>query len=301
MGTAMPGDMGQVRLERGAVRALDFSKMESSAGDGPSGGAMGTMGGGRSVAHAGGGRVDPQNYDPFAAAFKHHAESEAAAAAEEVLQPIHSVGAVHRAYKQREKSEELAARKRHAAKVVKIANKVNNASSTGLSGQAGPQGRAGREREREGREGREGRVHGGTVRMVEGLGYGASTVSSLGHDESVMILGGSLDQDEDREMPQPQEDLTVLIDELDYSTYSCDELAKNEILARVRRCLTSGTTVLLRTVRGGDALDGKMLLKTLSNHHASYTDTAYIVPPIYISRTADGDSMEMELKPKKLI
>ena len=218
------------------------------------------------------------------------AAAEGEAAAEEVLQPIHSVGAVHRSYKQREKIEELAARKRHAAKVVKIVNKVNNASSTGLSGQAGPQGRAGREN-----RGR----HGGTVRMVEGLGYGASTVSSLGHDESVMILGGSLDQDEDREMP-PQEDPAVLIDELDYSKYSCDKLIQNEVLARVRRCLTSGTTVLLRTVRGGDALDGKMLLKTLSNHHASYTDNAYIVPAITISRTADGDSMEMELKPKKL-
>ena len=269
----------------GAVRALDFSKLEPTWA-GPSSDALGTMEGRRAAAPAGGGRVDPQNYDPFAAAFKHHAEAETSA--EEVPLPIHSVGAVHRAYKQRGKTEELAVQKRHAAKVVKITNKVNTVSSSGLSGQAGPRVRCG---------GRGGRGQPGRVRMVEGLGYGASTVSSLGNDESAMILGGSLDQDEDGETPQ--EEPIVVIDKLDYSHYSCDELVKNELLARVRKCLTSGAQVLLRTVPGGDALDGKMLLKTLSNHHASYTDNAYIVPPI--SRSADGGSMEMLLKPKKMV
>ena len=243
----------------------------------------------------GAGSVDPRNFDPFTAAFKHHAEAEAPEP--EILQPIHSVGAVHRAYKQREKEEELVQQKRHAAKVVKIVKNVNNASSTGLSGQAGPQGGGAGGAGRGAGKGKAGRkpLDINRVRMVEGQGYGASTVSSLGHDESTFMLGGGLDQDDD--MPA-QDEPAVVIDNLDYSEYSCNDLAKNEILARVRRCLTAGTAIVLRTIRGGDMLDGKMLLKTISNHHASYTDNGYIVPPIFHS--SDGLFLELELKPKKM-
>jgi len=246
------------------------------------------------------GRVNPERYDPFSAAFKHHAEVEAAAELE-ILQPIHSVGAVNRAYKQRQREEEAALQKRHAAKIVKIVKNVNNASSTGLSGQAGQHGGAGRGVGSKG--GNNGGKQGPLRRMVEGLGYGASTISSLGHDESLM-LGGGLDQDNDEWaaphllQQQQQEEPAVIIDGLDYSVYSCDDLAKNEILARVRRCLTAGTTVVLRTVSGGDTLDGKMLLKTISNHHCNYTENGYIVPPIYHS--ADSLCLEMQLQPKKM-
>jgi hypothetical protein len=110
----------------------------------------------------------------------------------------------------------------------------------------------------------------------------------------------------------------VLVDRLDYSQYSCDALSRAELLARIQKILLSGAGVLLRTARGTDPLDAKMLLRTIGNHTAAWTDSGFLSPPI-LPRSGSGSGggggggggsgaggsasdscMEMLLCPKKL-
>ncbi len=252
-------------------------------------------------------------HDVFAAAYKHHMQLDMQVP-EEPLHLIQSVGAVHRAYKQREKEEESLLKKRHAKKIVKIVQNVHNASGTGLGGQVVRKDPSTVARSKE-RDSKAALMYG---KKNTNLDFGTSTISSLADEDAVLCelspgfpslhnLGTMLP--ETAKMRTDTQALTsshisnatdpsVLVDNLDYSKFSCDTTIRAEILDRVRRILLSGTRVLLRTISGGDTLDGKMLLRTISNHHATITESQFIVPPI--RATSDGRCLEVELRPKKL-
>ena len=247
------------------------------------------------------------DHDPFAKFREQESDSPPAP-----LKPIGSVGQIKKAYREREKAEEKEQQRRHAKHVVKIAQNVSNATTAVYNDPYGNINANGnklpktRKRTGTGSSGQGSR--GGSA-----LEFGGSTVSALSFDgygtegvgEGFPMLGGALDKsvdsvgsysshDHDHDQGGGMEDC-VLIDKLDYTEFSCDSTSRNDLLERVKRILQSGSQVVLQAVHGGDLLDCKMLLKTLSSHMAMYTENGFM--PAEIRPNVEG-CLQMQLCPK---
>ena len=227
------------------------------------------------------------------------------------LKPIGSVGQIKKAYRERERHQEREQQKRHAKHVVKVAQNVSSATTAIYSDPYGNT-RPGRkitktERSRTSNNSSRGQM------QISALEFGGSTVSALSFGEyggeGFPMLGGGLDGDSIGSISQAGhlgqadggagvDSDSVLIDNLDYTTFSCDSSLRNDLLERIKRILQSGSQVLLQSVQEGDVLDCKMLLKTLSSHMAMYTENGFM--PAEIRRNIEG-CLQMQLCPKGMV
>jgi hypothetical protein len=204
---------------------------------------------------------------------------------EKPMQPIGSVGMVKRQYKERERAAEKELIRRHASKIVKIANKVNNATGVVTTG-VGPK------------------------KIIKKKSSNSNTVDD---GYSQLQMGGALDNsqslgsfDGDYENDYNQDDYNdndsdhpIIISDLDYKTFTCDSNIRSEIISRITKHLQSGNNIILQTIINGDHLDCKMVLKTISNHMAMFTQNGFIPPEI--KPDPSMSCLQMKLTPKNII
>lgn len=102
--------------------------------------------------------------------------------------------------------------------------------------------------------------------------------------------------EEDDNAPVNEYEGVILLSDLRYTEFSSNYIMRGDLIKQCGDLLQSRSTVVLRTVTGEDALDAKMMLRTIATELAMYHASEFIIPEIKYD-TVSGTT-EMRLDPK---
>lgn len=102
--------------------------------------------------------------------------------------------------------------------------------------------------------------------------------------------------EEDDNAPVNEYEGVILLSDLRYTEFSSNYIMRGDLIKQCGDLLQSRSTIVLRTVAGEDALDAKMMLRTIATELAMYHASEFIIPEIKYDTVSD--TTEMRLDPK---
>ena len=107
-----------------------------------------------------------------------------------------------------------------------------------------------------------------------------------------------LEEDDGALPPDPTDPSDILLlSDLRYTEFSSNYIMRGDLMKQCGDVLQSGRSLVLRTHPGEDALDAKMMLRTIATELAMYHASEFIIPDIAYDSTSG--TTEMRLEPKE--
>jgi hypothetical protein len=180
---------------------------------------------------------------------------------------IRSVGDVLKGYRERQKASEKQVEARHARRVAAKAASYNYAGSSVIDGAPGKKTTKRRKKKKE----------------------ALDEKNSLDYLDEERNYGDDDGDDDEGGGGGP-----VLLSNLRYTEFSSNYRMRGDMMKQCESILAGGTTLVLRTQPGEDALDAKMMLRTIATELAPHTKSEYMLPEIFYDDASGTTEMHLE-------